>query len=404
MPVYIYRARNQKGKIIEGEISARDEQELKRRLLSQKLILVSVREKRAPVGKGFLFFGRVSEQSLTIFSRQLATMIGAGLSLIRSLDILAEQTEDNTLRNVLKEVKHDVESGKSLSAALSRHKHVFSDLYISMVRAGEIGGMLDEVLDRLATFLEKDFQLKKRVKSAMTYPAVIMVLAILIVMFLVTYVLPTFIELFKDLDVKLPLMTQILIKITEAARNPMVIATVFVFGILMYAIYSLWVRTDVGRRSVDRFKLVVPIFGDLAKKVAISRFARTLGTLLASGVSLMAALEIVGEVAGNMVIKEAIDEVRMRLREGENLSGPLNETGIFPPMVTQMIAVGEETGNLDTMLTKIADFYDTEVEYMLSSLTSMLEPIMIVMMGGIVGFIVIAIFMPLYTLISEMSR
>jgi type IV pilus assembly protein PilC len=327
-------------------------------------------------------------------------MINAGLSLVRALDILAEQTEDKLLKAAITEVKKDVEGGKSLSAALSKHRHIFSDLYISMVKAGEIGGMLDEVLDRLANFMEKDFQLKKKVQSAMTYPAMILVLAIGIVIFLVTYILPTFVNLFKEMEVNLPLLTQVLITVVEALKNPVIVVGLIVLLIFGGIGLSVYYQTPVGRKQIDLIKLNIPVFGLLNKKVAVSRFARTLGTLLSSGVSLMASLEIVSQVSGNAVIASAIDSVRSRLREGENLSGPLSETGIFPPMVTQMIAVGEETGNLDTMLNKIADFYDTEVEYTLSSLTSLIEPIMIVGMGGIVGFIVLAVFMPLYQLIT----
>ena len=399
MPTFTYRARDQKGKIVEGEMAAKNEIEVRRKLISQRLTPITIKVKQTTFDLSK--FMKPSEQALTIFSRQLATMIGAGLSLIRCLDILAEQTEDRVLKKALIEVKQDVEAGKSLSAALSKHRNVFSDMYINMVKAGELGGMLDEVLERLATFMEKDFQLKKKVKSAMTYPAVIMVLAILIVIFLVTYVLPTFIDMFKEMDIQLPLMTRILIKFVEAVKNPYFVGGSIAVILLLGGLLALWSSTEIGRRAIDRIKLMIPIFGELNRKVAISRFARTLGTLLASGVSLMAALEIVGQVAGNAVIEDAVEEVRARLREGENLSGPLSETGIFPPMVTQMIAVGEETGNLDSMLTKIADFYDTEVDYMLSSLTSMLEPLMIIFMGGIVGFIVIAVFMPLYQLIGK---
>ncbi|MFN3478236.1 MAG: type II secretion system F family protein, partial [bacterium] len=243
-------------------------------------------------------------------------------------------------------------------------------------------------------------QLKKKVQSAMTYPAIILVLAIGIVIFLVTYILPTFVNLFREMDVNLPFITQILITVVEAMRKPEVVIILIISVILGVAGINFYYQTPVGKKQIDLIMLNVPVFGLLNKKVAISRFARTLGTLLSSGVTLMASLEIVSQVSGNAVIGSAIDSVRVKLREGENLSGPLAETSIFPPMVTQMIAVGEETGNLDTMLNKIADFYDTEVEYTLASLTSLIEPIMIVGMGGMVGFIVLAVFLPLYQLIT----
>jgi type IV pilus assembly protein PilC len=402
MPVYVYRAKGPDGKESKGEITAKNEMEAKTQLIRQRLTVLSLEPKKEVSKSGIVavFKPKVNQQALTVFSRQFATMINAGLSLVRALDILAEQSEDKLLKAAIAEVKKDVEGGKSLSAALSKHRHIFSDLYISMVKAGEIGGMLDEVLDRLANFMEKDFQLKKKVQSAMTYPAMILVLAIGIVIFLVTYILPTFVNLFKEMDVKLPLLTQVLITVVEALKNPVVVVGLIVLLIFGGIGLSIYYQTPVGRKQIDLIKLNIPVFGLLNKKVAVSRFARTLGTLLSSGVSLMASLEIVSQVSGNAVIGSAIDSVRSRLREGENLSGPLSETGLFPPMVTQMIAVGEETGNLDTMLNKIADFYDTEVEYTLSSLTSLIEPIMIVGMGGIVGFIVLAVFMPLYQLIT----
>jgi type IV pilus assembly protein PilC len=404
MPVYVYRAKGPDGKESKGEITAKNEMEAKTQLIRQRLTVLSLEPKKEGSktlsGIAAVFKPKVNQQALTVFSRQFATMINAGLSLVRALDILAEQSEDKLLKAAIAEVKKDVEGGKSLSAALSKHRHIFSDLYISMVKAGEIGGMLDEVLDRLANFMEKDFQLKKKVQSAMTYPAMILVLAIGIVIFLVTYILPTFVNLFKEMDVKLPLLTQVLITVVEALKNPVVVVGLIVLLIFGGIGLSVYYQTPVGRKQIDLIKLNIPVFGLLNKKVAVSRFARTLGTLLSSGVSLMASLEIVSQVSGNAVIGSAIDSVRSRLREGENLSGPLSETGIFPPMVTQMIAVGEETGNLDTMLNKIADFYDTEVEYTLSSLTSLIEPIMIVGMGGVVGFIVLAVFMPLYQLIT----
>lgn len=403
MPTFVYRVKTPDGKDKQGEIVAKNETDAKTQLIRQnyKIISLQVKSEASTVKKiGALFKPKVNQQSLTIFSRQFATMINAGLSLVRALDILAEQTEDKILKAAISDVKKEVEGGKALSAALYKHRHIFSDLYISMVKAGEIGGMLDEVLDRLAGFMEKDFQLKKKVQSAMTYPAIILVLAIGIVIFLVTYILPTFVNLFREMDVKLPFITQILITVVEALRQPLIVVSLIVLFIVAVFGINLYYQTPVGKRQIDLIMLNIPVFGLLNKKVAISRFARTLGTLLSSGVALMAALEIVSQVAGNAVLSTAIDNVRTKLREGENLSGPLTEAGIFPPMVTQMIAVGEETGNLDTMLNKIADFYDTEVEYTLSSLTSLIEPIMIVGMGGMVGFIVLAVFLPLYQLIT----
>ncbi|MCS6956041.1 MAG: type II secretion system F family protein [Candidatus Calescibacterium sp.] len=403
MPTYVYRVKTSDGKEKQGEIVAKNEIDARTQLIRQKFQVISIQpksESTAFAKLGATFKPKVNQQALTIFSRQFATMINAGLSLVRALDILAEQTEDKILKTAIADVKKEVEGGKALSSALAKHRHIFSDLYISMVKAGEIGGMLDEVLERLAGFMEKDFQLKKKVQSAMTYPAIILVLAIGIVIFLVTYILPTFVNLFREMDVQLPIITQILITVVEALRRPEIVIALIILVIIGFLGLNVYYQTPVGKRQIDLIMLNIPVFGMLNKKVAISRFTRTLGTLLSSGVSLMASLEIVSQVAGNAVISTAVDGVRGKLREGENLSTPLTETGIFPPMVTQMIAVGEETGNLDTMLNKIADFYDTEVEYTLSSLTSLIEPIMIVGMGGMVGFIVLAVFLPLYQLIT----
>ena len=268
---------------------------------------------------------------------------------------------------------------------------------------GEMGGVLDEVLDRLAQFMEKDFALKKKVKAALTYPVVILVMAIGIVFFLVTYILPTFVSMFEGMNLQLPLPTRILMTVTKLAQEPVYLGIFAASIVALFIILKKYVETPVGRKQFDQLKLSVPVFGLLNKKVAISRFCRTLGTLLSSGVPIMQSLEIVGKASGNEVIAATVTRVRDSIREGESIAAPLGASGMFPPMVTQMVAVGEETGNLDAMLSKIADFYDTEVDYLLSSLTSMLEPIMIVGMGGIVGFIVISVFMPMYQLVGSMS-
>ena len=408
MPVFIYEARDASGQRVKDTIEAANRKAATQRLQEQRLTIISLDEKAGGAGGGdvgaFLDrFKRVNEQALTVFSRQFATMINAGLAMVRCLDILSEQTEDKKLQTTLDQVRKDVEGGQTLSAALARHPTVFSTLYISMVKAGEMGGVLDEVLERLAGFMEKDYSLKKKVKSALTYPVVILVMALGIVFFLVTYILPTFVELFKGMNLKLPLPTKILIAITEGARNPMVVGPAIVLLVVGMVGLGKYINTPVGRKQFDLLKLNVPVFGLLTKKVAISRFCRTLGTLLSSGVPIMQALEIVGKASGNEIIAMTVTKVRESIREGESIASPLGASGLFPPMVTQMVAVGEETGNLDAMLGKIADFYDTEVEYLLASLTSMLEPIMIVGMGGIVGFIVISVFLPLYQLIGNLG-
>lgn len=408
MPVFQYKARDQSGQLRTDTIEAQNLRMATQKLQEMRYTIINIQEKSAAMGQqdvlGFLSqFQRVNEQALTVFSRQFATMINAGLAMVRCLDILSEQTEDKKLQQVLIQVRRDVEGGATLSNALVKHPTVFSTLYTSMVKAGEMGGVLDEVLERLADFMEKDFALKKKVKSALTYPAVILVMALSIVFFLVTYILPTFVELFEGMNLTLPLPTKILITITKAVRNPAYAIPAIAGFIFLVIAANRYVATPFGKKQWDLVKLNVPVFGLLNKKVAISRFCRTLGTLLSSGVPIMQALEIVGKASGNEIVAMTVSKVRESIREGESIAAPMGASGMFPPMVTQMVAVGEETGNLDAMLSKIADFYDTEVDYLLSSLTSMLEPIMIVAMGGIVGFIVISVFLPLYQLIGQLK-
>lgn len=408
MPTFVYEARDATGQLRKDTIEAANLRAATQRLQEQRMTVIQIKAKAAGGGADGLAgllsrMKKVDEQALTVFSRQFATMINAGLAMVRCLDILSEQTEDKKLKETLIQVRRDVEGGSTLSNSLAKHPQVFSMLYISMVKAGEMGGVLDEVLERLAGFMEKDFALKKKVKSALTYPVVILLMASGIVFFLVTYILPTFVSLFEGMSLALPLPTQILIAVTKGARNPaVVIPAMILLGLGLFA-FNQYTKTPAGRKQYDMMKLNIPVFGMLNRKVSISRFCRTLGTLLSSGVPIMQALEIVGRASGNEIIAMTVTKVRESIREGESIASPLGASGMFPPMVTQMVAVGEETGNLDAMLSKIADFYDTEVEYMLASLTSMLEPIMIVGMGGIVGFIVISVFLPLYQLIGNIG-
>lgn len=408
MPVFQFKARDQAGQPVTDTIEAPNLRSATQKLQELRYTVINITEKKTSVAQqdvlGFLQqFRRVNEQALTVFSRQFATMINAGLAMVRCLDILSEQTEDKKLQQTLIQVRRDVEGGATLSNALAKHPSVFSTLYISMVKAGEMGGVLDEVLERLATFMEKDFSLKKKVKSALTYPVVILIMAMGIVFFLVTYILPTFVQLFEGMNLTLPLPTKILITVTKGVRNPAIILPAIIIFVVIVLGLRQYVSSPLGRKQYDLLKLNIPVFGLLNKKVAISRFCRTLGTLLSSGVPIMQALEIVGKASGNEIVAMTVSKVRESIREGESIASPLGASGMFPPMVTQMVAVGEETGNLDAMLSKIADFYDTEVEYLLSSLTSMLEPIMIVGMGAIVGFIVISVFLPLYQLIGQLK-
>jgi type IV pilus assembly protein PilC len=408
MPSFAYQAKDATGKSVNGVIEAENERVLRAKLREMNYYVTGITQKQTTglntdIGQYFSRFQGVNEQALVVFARQFATMINAGLAMVRCLDVLSVQTEDGVLKPVITAVRREVEGGSTLAAALGKFPKVFSPLFVNMVRAGELGGILDDVLNRLATFLEKDFNLKKKVKSAMTYPAVILVMAVLIVMFLVIFIMPTFVELFNGMQMTLPVPTKILIGFTNGARNPYVFGPVIVLSIVAFILFNRYTSTQVGRRQFDAFKLKLPVFGMLIRKVAISRFCRTLGTLLQSGVPIMQALEIVGKASGNEVIAETVNKVRESVREGESIAVPLQLSGLFPPLVTQMVAVGEETGNLDGMLSKISDFYDTEVEYMLASLTSLLEPILILVMGFIVGFIVVSVFLPLYQIIGNIK-
>ncbi|MGV8119732.1 MAG: type II secretion system F family protein [Candidatus Xenobiia bacterium LiM19] len=407
MPVFVYEARDATGQLRRDTIEAPNVRAATQKLQESRYTVINIKEKavggsQTDVMAWYQKLRKVNEQALTVFSRQFATMINAGLAMVRCLDILSEQTEDKKLQQTLIQVRRDVEGGSTLSNALGKHPNIFSTLYISMVKAGEMGGVLDEVLERLANFMEKDFSLKKKVASALTYPVVILVMALGIVFFLVTYILPTFVSLFEGMNLTLPLPTKILMIVTKGAKNPWIVFPALGLGILGSFALNRYIQTPFGRKQYDLLRLNVPVFGLLNKKVSISRFCRTLGTLLSSGVPIMQALEIVGKASGNEIIALTVSKIRESIREGESIASPLGASGMFPPMVTQMVAVGEETGNLDAMLSKISDFYDTEVEYMLASLTSMLEPIMIVGMGGIVGFIVISVFLPLYQLIGTL--
>jgi type IV pilus assembly protein PilC len=408
MPSFAYQAKDQAGKSVNGVIEAENERVLRAKLREMNYYVTGITQKQtaglnADVGAIFSKWRSVNEQALVVFARQFATMINAGLAMVRCLDVLSIQTEDPVLKPVITAVRREVEGGSTLAAGLAKFPKVFSPLFTNMVRAGELGGILDDVLNRLATFLEKDFNLKKKVKSAMTYPAVILVMAVLIVMFLVIFIMPTFVELFNGMQMTLPVPTKILISFTNSARNPYIVIPTVIAMIVAFIIFKRYTATQIGRRQYDAFKLKLPVFGMLIRKVAISRFCRTLGTLLQSGVPIMQALEIVGKASGNEVVAETVIKVRESVREGESIAVPLQLSGLFPPLVTQMVAVGEETGNLDGMLSKISDFYDTEVEYMLASLTSLLEPILILAMGFIVGFIVISVFLPLYQIIGNIK-
>jgi type IV pilus assembly protein PilC len=400
---FAYVGRDGAGQVVTGAIDGDTEIAAISRLQEMGYLITSLKRRATqPKVEDLLArFAGVRLKDLTVFTRQLATMINAGLTIIASLTILQQQTMSQKLREIIGKVRGEVEGGLPLSDALGAHPEAFNQLYVNMVRAGETGGALDDVLGRLSGFLEKELALRQRVKSAMVYPILVASAAAGIVSFIVFFILPKFVDVFKDLGVPLPLPTQFLIWFTINSRRYWYVI-VLVMVVAVYG-FRYYIGTPDGRRWFDRFKLRMPLFGPVSRNVVMARFCRTLGTLIHSGVPILHALDVVGKATSNVVLIKAIESVRNSIREGESISGPLQASGIFPPMVVQMVAVGERTGALDTMLAKVADFYDTEVEYAVAALTSVLEPALIMVMGGIVGFIVISFYLPLFTLVGAIK-
>jgi type IV pilus assembly protein PilC len=400
MPLFKYLAKDEEGATVEDVVEAKDEMVALDMLRVKNLIIISINEQKADK-KTVAQKSRkkIKPEELVIFSRQLATMVNAGIPLVQSLDILSEQMESISFRQIVSTVRGDVEAGSSLSAALEKHPKLFTMLYTNMVRAGETSGMLDEILDRLAGYLEKSGSLQRKVKSAMVYPAVVSLMAVGITLVLLLKVIPTFKEIFASLGGTLPAPTQLLITISDTLRSYF-IYVVIVLGIIGFVIGKL-VQTPAGKLRFDQIKLKMPVFGPLLRKVAVARFSRTLSTLIRSGVPILGALEIVAKTSGNVVIEQAVESSRVGIREGESISAPLAKSKAFPPMVTRMISVGEESGELEKMLTKIADFYEDQVDAAVSGLTSLIEPLIIAFLGIVVGSIVVAMFLPIFK-ISEL--
>jgi type IV pilus assembly protein PilC len=392
-----YSVRDRKGKLVSGRLEAPTEAALVQKLKGMGYAPVSIRESGGGMNKELSLPGgnRVKLKDLAVMSRQFATMINSGLSLLRALSILSEQTESKPLARTLAEVRNAVETGQSLSNALAKHPKVFPPLMVNMCRAGEVGGFLDAVLLQIAANYEAEVKLRGKIKSAMTYPVVVFVIAILAVVGMLLFIVPIFAKMFSDLGGTLPAPTRVLVFLSEAMQWA---APVLVVGGLVFVVVWSKVRHDDRvLRVVDPMKLKIPIFGSLFQKVAISRFTRNLGTMLASGVPILQSLEIVGETSGNVVLRSAARDVEESVRRGESLAGPLAEHKVFPPMVVQMLAVGEDTGAMDTMLHKISDFYDQEVEATTEALTSLIEPLMIAVLGGIIGAMIIALYMPIFS-------
>lgn len=405
MPIYQYMARATDGRVVSGTAEAGDQASVVRMLREKGLVPTQIRigaaSKAKKKGKR-LKGGRVKLDDLVVFSQQMAVMIRAGLPLIEVLDILAEQTERQRLADVVRKVERDVEGGSSLTEAMQKHARVFSMFFISMVRAGEASGMLDTILDQVAAYLERIASLQRKIKSATMYPATVSVVAATITVFLLVKVVPVFEDIFRDLKGTLPLPTRVTLMISKFLQHQ--------WYIILFAILGLWIflwqfgKTKTGRLKIDQFKLKMPVFGQLFLKSSIAKFARTLSTLIRSGVNILYALEIVGKTVGNAVLEDAVAKTRLSIQSGESITKPLIDCGVFPPMVTRMVDVGERTGALESMLTKIADFYEDQVNTMVNGLTSLIEPLLIVFLGVVVGFIVISMFMPMFTMISVISH
>jgi type IV pilus assembly protein PilC len=399
MAAFTYSAINAQGLELKGELHAPDLDAAKEQLRSRGLLprrLIEAKGQASGSGRGFK---KVEAKSLQVFSRQFATLIEAGVSIVSSLAILEEQTEDKYLRPVIAEVRSDVESGSILSKALSRHPRIFNRLFVAMVEAGEASGTLDQVLDRVAVQIEKEAAIKRRVKGAMVYPIVVLIFASLVLTALLLFIVPVFINVFKQLNGQLPTLTQWIVNASNLLRNDWFI----IFPLIGLIIWGLLrgKKTERGRQIWDRLKLRVPMkIGEVVLKVTMARFSRTLGTLLGSGVDIVRALEITGATAGNWVVEEGLNTVRTRVHEGVPIAQPLLENPVFPPMVSQMIRIGEETGELEKMLGKVADFYEDEVDASISALTSIIEPIMMIGVGVMVGVVVIAMYLPMFKMLQ----
>ncbi|MCM8791810.1 MAG: type II secretion system F family protein [Candidatus Omnitrophica bacterium] len=399
---YYYVAKDKIGKTVSGFLDASSETELIKELHQRDLLVISVRLESKRDRMINFRKGKVSLDELVIFLRQLATLIEAGIPLVQALSLLEEQLENRCLNQIILSVRKDIEAGVNLPDALTRHPEVFSSLIVNMVKAGEASGMLDEILQRLATYLEKTLSLLRKIRSGLVYPAVVVVMAILITIVLLLKVVPTFKGIFEMLGGKLPLPTLILIGISD-----FLLKYFFLFIIILIVVAFLFIRyinTERGRYNFDKRKLQLPVVGILFRKLAIARFCRTLSTLVKSGVNILNALEIVGKTSGNKVIEEAANKCRQAIKEGETISAPLSQTKVFPPMVCRMINVGEKTGQLENMLSKIADFYEEQVDTAVAALVSMIEPLVIVFLGVVVGGIVISLFMPVFKITELVGR
>jgi len=397
MPKFVWEGKTRAGGNLSGEIEAPNEAFVLAQLRRQQIVPVKVKPKAKDLGFRLPGFRtKVSQKELAIFTRQFATMIDAGLPLVQCLDILGMQQENQAFKSVILKVKEDVESGSTFADALSKHPKVFDELFVNLVAAGEVGGILDTILSRLAAHIEKAMKLAKKIKGAMVYPSTIIAVAIIVTVVLLLYVIPIFGKMFQDFGQALPAPTQFVLGLSAFTRKYFLLVFVAI-GVLIAALR--WYRNrESGRRNIDALLLKLPVVGSLLQRISVARFSRTLGTMVSSGVPILESMDIVAKSAGNKVIEEAIVKARMSISEGKTIADPLAEAKVFPVMVTQMVAVGEATGALDTMLNKIADFYDDEVDAAVEALTALLEPMLMIFLGVVIGGLVVAMYLPIFKL------
>jgi type IV pilus assembly protein PilC len=402
MPTYIWAGRTRKGRVLKGQLDAVDERIARIQLKRRNIDVTKLKPKPKDLFANISFLQpKVTAKDIVVFTRQFSTMIDAGLPLVQGLNMLAEQTQNKTFKRILSQVTKDVEGGSTLAEALNKHPRVFDSLFVNLVAAGEVGGILDTILQRLAAYIEKAEKLKSQIKGAMTYPAVVVGIALIVIGVIMIFVIPVFQDMFSSFGKALPAPTQLVVNLSNFTKSNI---HWMILGLIVFVfLFRRYRRTDSGKRNIDNILLRLPIIGELIRKVAVARFTRTLGTMLKSGVPILDALDITARTAGNVIVEEVILDARSSIAEGQTIAEPLSESIIFPGMVTQMISVGESTGALDVMLEKIADFYDDEVDATVAAMTSMLEPLLMLFLGGSIGGLVIAMYLPIFQMAAAMG-
>ena len=402
MPTYIYAGRTRKGRVTKGQLDAADERIARIQLKRRNIDVTKLKQKPKDLFESVSFLQpKVTSKDIVVFTRQFSTMIDAGLPLVQGLNMLTEQSQNRTFKRILSQVTRDVEGGSTLADALGKHPKVFDSLYVNLVAAGEVGGILDTILQRLAAYIEKTQKLKSQIKGALTYPAVVVAIAIIVIAVIMIFVIPVFQDMFSSFGKALPGPTQLVVNMSDFTKSN--IHWIILAIIILAFAFRRYRATPSGRRRVDSAMLRLPIIGELIRKVAVARFTRTLGTMVKSGVPILDALEITARTAGNVIVEEVVMDARSSIAEGQTIAEPLSESIIFPGMVTQMISVGESTGALDAMLEKIADFYDDEVDATVAAMTSMLEPLLMLFLGGSIGGLVIAMYLPIFQMAAAMG-